>query len=107
MDITALRNAIVGLLLDIKVSNRPCVAARAVSGHVAAAPPKSVMNSRRAMPYPKLRRRHITGSNEHFDRGLKQASKKPLPQRTAIIAVGSLADKTSLAEIKICPSLLQ
>jgi hypothetical protein len=30
MDITALRNAIVALLLDIKVSNRPCVAARAV-----------------------------------------------------------------------------
>jgi hypothetical protein len=69
MDITALRNAIVALLLDIKVSNRPYVVARAVSGHATAAPPKSVMNSRRCMSAPKLRRQHCIGSNEYFDRG--------------------------------------
>src|SRR5450759_2354118 len=34
----------------------------------AAAPTKSVMNSRRRMPDPKLRRRHLTGLNEYFDR---------------------------------------
>jgi hypothetical protein len=69
MDITALRNAIVALLLDIKVSNRPCVVARVVSGHATAAPPKSVMNSRRCMSAPKLRRQHCIGSKEYFDRG--------------------------------------
>ena len=43
--------------------------ARAASGHAAAAPPRSVMNSRRCMSAPKLRRRHLSGSNEYFDRG--------------------------------------
>src|SRR5450432_2218846 len=42
--------------------------AMAASGHVAAAP-ASVMNSRRRMCPPKLRRRHLSGSNEYFDRG--------------------------------------
>ena len=42
--------------------------ALAASGH-AAAPPRSVMNSRRLMSAPKLRRRHLSGSNEYFDRG--------------------------------------
>src|ERR1035441_6250168 len=31
--------------------------------------PRSVMNSRRRMASPKLRGRHLSGSNEHFDRG--------------------------------------
>ena len=44
--------------------------ARAPSGHApAAAPPRSVMNLRRWISDPKLRRRHLSGSNEHFDRG--------------------------------------
>ena len=34
-----------------------------------ATPPRSVMNSRRRMSDPKLRRRHVSGSNEYFDRG--------------------------------------
>jgi hypothetical protein len=75
----------------------------ATIGH-AAAPPRSVMNSRRRMLAPKLRRRHLSGSNEHFDRGLKPAS-KPLPQCTANVAVGSLADKPSRAKINFCPLL--
>src|SRR5450759_5257975 len=32
-------------------------------------PPNSVMKSRRGMSDPKLRRRHLSGSNEYFDRG--------------------------------------
>jgi hypothetical protein len=40
----------------------------AASGH-AAAPPSSVMKSRRCMSSPKLRRRHPNASNECFDRG--------------------------------------
>ena len=42
--------------------------ARTVSGH-AAVSPSIVMNSRRYMPYPKLRRRHLSGSNEYFNTG--------------------------------------
>jgi hypothetical protein len=42
--------------------------ARAMSGHVAAAPPRSVMNSRRLIFAPKLRRQHPVGSNEYFNR---------------------------------------
>ena len=44
----------------------PCCA-RAISGH-AAAPPISVMNSRRCKSDPKLRRMHLSASNEYFDR---------------------------------------
>jgi hypothetical protein len=40
-----------------------------VIGQAAAAPPSRVMNSRRCMSVPKLRRRHLSGSNEYFDRG--------------------------------------
>src|SRR5665811_2264095 len=43
--------------------------AMAASGHVAAAPPISVMNSRRLMSEPKRGRRHLIRSNEHFGRG--------------------------------------
>ena len=43
--------------------------ARATPGHVAAAPPTSVMNSRRRISAPWLRTRHRNGSNEHFHRG--------------------------------------
>ena len=43
--------------------------AGAASGHATAAPPKSVMNSRRLMSVPKLRRRYLSGSIEYFDRG--------------------------------------
>src|ERR1019366_3623060 len=67
-------------------------------------PPRSVMNSRRCIPAPKLRRQHCIGSQEYFDRGLKPAS-KPLPQCTANVAVGSKADKPSQAKIQICPLL--
>ena len=42
--------------------------ARAARGHTAAAPPRSVMNSRRCMSSPKLRRRDPNASNEYFDR---------------------------------------
>jgi hypothetical protein len=42
---------------------------RAGNGHVTAAPPISVMNSRRFISDPKLRRQHCIGSNEYFDRG--------------------------------------
>jgi hypothetical protein len=41
--------------------------ARAAIGH-AAAPPSSVMNARRCMSSPKVRRRHPNASNEYFDR---------------------------------------
>src|SRR5476651_2652088 len=41
----------------------------AVSGHAATAPPRSVMNSRRRISAPELRRQHCIGSNEYFDRG--------------------------------------
>src|ERR1022692_891816 len=58
--------------------------------------------SRRFMPIPKTRTRHLSGSNQRFDRGLKPASKL-LPQCTANVAVGSLADKPSWAKIHLCP----
>ena len=48
---------------------RSVCCARAASGHVAAAPATSVMNSRRLIAAPGLRRRHRIGSNECFDRG--------------------------------------
>jgi hypothetical protein len=75
--------------------------AMVASGQVAAAPPSSVMNSRRCMSYPKLRRRHLSGSNEYFERGLKSIS-KPLPQCTANVADGSKADKPPPIEIDLC-----
>src|ERR1039458_9419535 len=55
--------------------------------------------SRRFMPIPKTRTRHLSGSNQRFDRGLKPAS-KPLPQCTANVAsligrLGSSAFKPS------------
>jgi hypothetical protein len=56
----ALRNPITGIA--------GCCA-RAPNGHVAAAPLRSVMNSRRRISAPKLRRQHCIGSNEYFDRG--------------------------------------
>src|SRR3954453_17648890 len=40
--------------------------ARATSGHVAAAPVKSPINSRRCMSDPTLKRRYLSGSNEYF-----------------------------------------
>jgi hypothetical protein len=43
--------------------------AHTASGQLAAAPPRSVMNSRRLMFAPKLRRRHRIGLNEDTDRG--------------------------------------
>jgi hypothetical protein len=45
-------------------------------------PTITLMNSRRRMYPPKLRRQHPNGSSAYFDRGLKPAS-KPLPQCTA------------------------
>jgi integrase len=45
--------------------NRSPCCARAAIGHAAAAPPKSVMNSRRLMFAPTLGRRHLTGLNEY------------------------------------------
>src|SRR5450759_5144282 len=47
------------------VGNDGCCA-HAESGHEAAAPPRSVMNSRRRMSDPKLRRQHLSGSNEYL-----------------------------------------
>jgi hypothetical protein len=44
--------------------------ARAASGHAAVQPPSSVMNSRRCMSSPKLRRWHPNASNQYFDRAL-------------------------------------
>src|SRR5665811_344356 len=74
----------------------PCCA-RAESGH-AAAPPRSDMNSRLFMSVPKLRRQHLIGSNECFDRGWNRHQK--LPQCTANVAsligrLGSSAFKPS------------
>ena len=43
--------------------------ARAANGDTTAAPPKSVINSRRLMSDPKVWKRHLSGSNEYFDRG--------------------------------------
>jgi hypothetical protein len=43
--------------------------ARAANGHAAAAPLRSVMNSRRCMSAPKLRRQHCIGPDWYFDRG--------------------------------------
>ena len=48
---------------------RPDCCARAASGHATTALPRSVMNSRRCMSDPKLKRQYLIGSNEHFDRG--------------------------------------
>jgi hypothetical protein len=42
----------------------PCAA----SGHAAATPPSSVMNSRRRIAAPKLRGQHCIGSNGYLDR---------------------------------------
>ena len=42
-------------------------------GHAAVAPPSRVMNSRRCMSSPKLRRRYPNASNECFDRGSNPA----------------------------------
>jgi hypothetical protein len=59
-----------GLVAGHKSKQSPVrCCARAASGHTAAAPPRSVMNSRRFMPVPKLRKQHCIGSNEYFDRG--------------------------------------
>ncbi len=54
----------------IRLTRSGCCA-RATSGHAsaAAAPPRSVMNSRRFMSDPRLRRQHLIGSTEYFDRG--------------------------------------
>jgi hypothetical protein len=41
----------------------------AASGHAAVAPPRSVMNSRRFMSAPKLRRQDCIGSNDYFSSG--------------------------------------
>ena len=49
-------------------SASPAAARGAASGH-ATAPPSSVMNSRRCISSPKLRRRYPNASNECFDRG--------------------------------------
>ena len=48
---------------------RPGCCARTAIGHIAAAPPTSVMKSRRLMPIPRLSSWHRSGSNECFDRG--------------------------------------
>jgi hypothetical protein len=49
---------------------RPASCAHTAMGSsVAAAPPRSVMNSRRCMAATKLRRPHRHDSNEHLDRG--------------------------------------
>ena len=48
---------------------RSGISARAVSGQVVAAPPSSVMNSRRFMSALRVRRRHRTRSNDCFDWG--------------------------------------
>ena len=59
-----------GMLISTPMRRtRSACCARAASGHAAAAPPRSVMNSRRRMSAPKLRRQHLIGSNEYFDRG--------------------------------------
>jgi hypothetical protein len=92
----ALRNPITGIA--------GCCAP-AASGH-AAAPPISVMNSRRFMSDPKVWNRHLSDFNGHFDRG-QNRHQKALPQCTANVAVGSLADKPALANIHFCPLLLQ
>ena len=68
-----------------------CCCARTVNGKAAAAPPRSVMNSRRRISAPKLRGQHCIGSNEYFDRGSNSAS-KPLPQCTANVAYGLQGD---------------
>src|ERR1035437_3846799 len=61
--------------------------------------------SRRFMPIPKTRTRHLSASNQRFDRGLKPAS-KPMPQCTANVRSGSSkADKPSWAKIYLCPLL--
>src|SRR6202048_5006816 len=81
----ALRNPITGIA--------GCCA-RAPNGHVAAAPLRSVMNSRRRISAPKLRRPHCTGSNEYFDRGSNRAA-KPLPQCTTNVGDGSKPEITA------------
>src|SRR5450759_323006 len=54
--------------------------AREASGHVAAAPPISVMNSRRLMSAPNLRRRHSIGLYDYIDRA--ETGIKTVPQCT-------------------------
>src|SRR6476619_6758555 len=63
------------------------VCANAATGQTAAELPSNAMNSRRLMSDPKLRRQHLIGSNEYFDR-VKPTS-KTLPQCTANVSVGS------------------
>ena len=58
--------------------SRSLCCARTVSGArtgVTTAPPRSVMNSRRRMLVPELRRRHLIGSNDCFDRGVETGIK--------------------------------
>jgi hypothetical protein len=49
--------------------HRPRCCASATSGHPTAAPPRSVMKSRRRISAPKLTGQHCVGSNEYFDSG--------------------------------------
>jgi hypothetical protein len=51
------------------ISVRIKTVAAAATGYDDAAPPSSVMNSRRRMSAPTLRRRHCNGSNQNLDRG--------------------------------------
>ena len=73
---------------------RPASCAHAAMGpSVAAAPPRSVMNSRRCMSATKLRRPHRNGSNEHrahfrWSPLMSQlGQKRPLRPRSAISGV--------------------
>jgi hypothetical protein len=71
-----------------KQKNAASAALRRENGQAAAAPPRGVMNSRRFMPIPMTRTRHLTGSNEYFD-GAKTGIKN-LPQCTANVAHESI-----------------
>ena len=67
---------------------RSACCARAASGQATAAPPRSVMNSRRRISPPKVRGQHCIGSDDYCDRGSNRAS-KPLPQCTRNVSDGS------------------
>ena len=48
---------------------RPTCCAGAACGHIAAAPPRSVMNSRRLMLDPRIKRTHHNDETQYFHRG--------------------------------------
>ena len=65
-----------------------CCAALRASGHAAAVPPRSVMNSRRRISAPNAQGPAIVAASDEYLIGLKPGV-KPLPECTRLCPVGS------------------